>query len=165
MDAKVEGKATVENLVELENKMYRELDKVVLNIMKQVTGDDSKKGFKLLQSQVKRLYEFYTTSAQLLKDSTEEAAFVRRSNGGFSCASCDKDVSNLYNTLNQSHAKERGAKGAGFSKLLMAQAESPTLKPSNSQKRVISYNGKGEKAEEAVSEPQLLPEIVSDKKK
>lgn len=45
---------------------------------------------------MKRLYDFYTSSAQILKDSTDEASFVRKSMAGVSCASCDKEVSNLY---------------------------------------------------------------------
>lgn len=48
------------------------------------------------------MYDFYTTSAELLKETTDEAAFTRNSNGGFTCASCDKDIKNLYNLLNKS---------------------------------------------------------------
>ena len=51
---------------------------------------------------MKRLYEFYTTSAELLKETTDEASIVKRSLGGASCISCDKDVNNVYGILNQS---------------------------------------------------------------
>lgn len=168
--------------------MYRELDKVILNIMKQFTSEDSKKSFKLLQAQVKRLFDFYTTSAQLLQETTEEAAFIRRSNGGFSCASCDKDVTNLFNSLNQSnpHAnknkqKDYSIKGPGFSRILKAQHDNPGLKASNSQIRVgslevqdagsnshfriSSLSGKLEEGDSGRLEPQTLPEITPDKKK
>ena len=96
-------KASVDNLVELENKIYKEMDKILLTLTKKISGEESKKGFKLLQAQVKRLYEFYTTSAQLLKDTTEDSSMIKRSVFGVSCVSCDKEVSShgTKPTLNQ----------------------------------------------------------------
>lgn len=106
VNTKLGDRASQDSLIELENKIYKELDKVLLTITRKISGDDTKKGFKLLQAQVKRLYDFYTTSAQLLKDTTDDAVLLKRSMGGISCASCDKDVTNLYSFINQSQQQD-----------------------------------------------------------
>ena len=52
------------------------------------------------------MYDFYNTSAQMLKDSADDPSLVRKSACGYSCASCSKDVSNLYMHMSrtQDHA-------------------------------------------------------------
>lgn len=52
IETKLDSRATVDSLIELENKLYKDIDKIVLNITSKLSGDDSKKGYKLLKAQV-----------------------------------------------------------------------------------------------------------------
>eukprot|EP00826_Nyctotherus_ovalis_P038205 TRINITY_DN3569_c0_g1_i17.p1 TRINITY_DN3569_c0_g1~~TRINITY_DN3569_c0_g1_i17.p1 ORF type:complete len:490 (+),score=153.32 TRINITY_DN3569_c0_g1_i17:48-1517(+) len=97
------SKASVENLIELENKIYKELDKVLYTLGKKIASIDCRKEVSAIQVRVKRIYEFYLTSVSHLRGHGDEALLVKRSLEGVSCISCDKDVSNVYEMLNQSH--------------------------------------------------------------
>lgn len=96
------SKASVENLIELENKIYKELDKVLYTLGKKITSMDCRKEISAIQIRVKKMYEFYLTSVSHLREHGDDALLVKRSLEGVSCISCDKDVSNVYEVLNQS---------------------------------------------------------------
>lgn len=103
VNEQMNSKASIENLIELENKIYKELDKVLYTLGKKIASIDCRKEVSNIQIRVKRLYEFYLSSVTHLKDHTEDASLIKRSLEGVSCISCDKDVSNVYELLNQSH--------------------------------------------------------------
>ncbi len=49
---------------------------------------------------MKKLYELYYTTVPG-KEGAEDAVFIRKPLGGYSCASCEKDLTNLYQMINQ----------------------------------------------------------------
>ncbi len=61
---------------------------------------DAKRGIKSLEAQVKKLYDMYY-SVPPMREAAEDPVFIRRPLGGYSCASCDKDINNLYTMINQ----------------------------------------------------------------
>lgn len=74
---------------------------MVLSFNKKISGEDMKKGFRMMQAQIKMLLEFYNNSASLLKEATCDPSIIRKSVTGISCAACDKDVVGLYDHINQ----------------------------------------------------------------
>ena len=96
------SKASADSVVELENKIYKELDKVLYTLGKRISNDENKKDIIQLQIQIKRLYDMYMCPPGVIKESTEEALLVKKSFEGISCASCDKGVNDIYGHLNQS---------------------------------------------------------------
>ena len=55
---------------------------------------ETKKALKLLERQLKNLYDLFMSKGG--NDSNEDAMFSKKPLGGFSCASCEKDLVNLY---------------------------------------------------------------------
>eukprot|EP01022_Parablepharisma_sp_SALTPOND_P018475 TRINITY_DN301_c0_g2_i1.p4 TRINITY_DN301_c0_g2~~TRINITY_DN301_c0_g2_i1.p4 ORF type:complete len:382 (+),score=73.61 TRINITY_DN301_c0_g2_i1:8016-9161(+) len=101
VDDKIEIKASKESLIDLENKIYKEIDKVVSTLTKRF-GDkpEAKRGVKSLEVQVKRLYEMFY-SIMPFREGAEDAFFIKKPLGGYSCASCEKEISNLYSLATQ----------------------------------------------------------------
>jgi len=108
---KIEEKATKESVTDLESmklfisiilaKIFKQLDKVVATLSKRFSDKpEAQKGIKYLAPQVKKLYDLYSSHA-LPKEGVDEALFVKKPLGGYSCASCEKDVNNLYLLINQ----------------------------------------------------------------
>jgi len=99
----INSKASIENLIELENKIYKELDKVLYTLGRKMGSIDCRKEVSSIQVRVKKLYEFYLSSMNHLKDHADEASLIKRSLEGISCISCNKDASNVYEQFNKSH--------------------------------------------------------------
>lgn len=84
---------------------------------------ETKKALKLLERQVKNLYDLYMSKGQ--GDQNDDGMFIKK---GYSCASCEKDLVNLYgkkvdfmpwSKLPFRDPSERIARvGQGFSKML-----------------------------------------------
>lgn len=55
---------------------------------------ETKKALKLLERQLKNLFDLFMSKGG--NDSNEDAMFSKKPLGGFSCASCEKDLVNLY---------------------------------------------------------------------
>ena len=87
---------------------------------------ETKKALKLLERQLKNLYDLFMSKGGNAND--EDAMFSKKPLGGFSCASCEKDLTNLYgkkvdfmpwSKLPFRDPSERIARvGQGFSKML-----------------------------------------------
>ena len=92
--------------------------------------NDTKKALKLLERQIKNLYDYFMSKGEggATHHNEEDAMFTRKPLGGTSCASCEKDVFNLqgrkvdyipWSKLPKRDPNERIAKvGQGFSKML-----------------------------------------------
>lgn len=59
--------------------------------------NDTKKAIKMLERQMKNLYDLYMTRGGSTAPHTHEddAMFTKKPLGGMSCASCQKDIVNL----------------------------------------------------------------------
>ncbi len=87
---------------------------------------ETKKALKLLERQLKNLYDLFMSKGG--NEHNEDAMFSKKPLGGFSCASCEKDLVNLYgkkvdfmpwSKLPFRDPSERIARvGQGFSKML-----------------------------------------------
>jgi hypothetical protein len=54
---------------------------------------DTRKALKLLEKNLKNLYDLYMSRAN---DQEDEAMFTKKPLGGNSCASCAKDILDIY---------------------------------------------------------------------
>jgi hypothetical protein len=100
------------------------LNDIVAALSKQFADKgETKKALKLLERQVKNLYDLFMSKGQ--GGGEEDAMFLKK---GYSCASCEKDLVNLYgkkvefmpwSKLPFRDPSERIARvGQGFSKML-----------------------------------------------
>ena len=90
--------------------------------------NDTKKALKLLERQLKNLYDLFMSRGGAGSDNEDDAMFTKKPLGGMSCASCEKDIINLqgrkadylpWNKLPYRDPAERIARvGQGFSKML-----------------------------------------------
>ena len=87
---------------------------------------ETKKALKLLERQLKNLYDLFMAQGKTGND--DDAMFSKKPLGGVSCASCEKDLINLYGKrvefmpwgkMPMRDPTERIARvGQGFSKML-----------------------------------------------
>lgn len=56
--------------------------------------NETKKALKLLERQLKNLYDLFMSKGG--NDHDEDAMFSKKPLGGLSCASCEKDLINMY---------------------------------------------------------------------
>lgn len=75
------------------------LNEIVKALTKQLADkNDTKKALKLLERQLKNLYELFMSKGGAgggAHDHEDDAMFTKKPLGGMSCASCEKDVVNL----------------------------------------------------------------------
>jgi hypothetical protein len=58
--------------------------------------NDTKKALKLLERQLKNLYDlFMSKGLGATHENEDDAMFTKKPLGGMSCASCEKDIINL----------------------------------------------------------------------
>lgn len=57
--------------------------------------NDTKKALKLLERQLKNLYDLFMSRGGN-GENEDDAMFTKKPLGGMSCASCEKDIVNLY---------------------------------------------------------------------
>lgn len=106
------------------------INEIVKALTKQLADkNDTKKALKLLERQLKNLYDlFMTKGTGSPNDNEDDAMFTKKPLGGMSCASCEKDIINLqgkkadflpWNKFPFRDPSERIARvGQGFSKML-----------------------------------------------
>jgi hypothetical protein len=127
MQELLDGKADRSELEELEKTMMNRLNDIITALTKQFADKaETKKALKLLERQLKNLYDLFMSKGGY--NNEEEAMFSKKPLGGFSCASCEKDLVNLYgkkvefmpwSKLPFRDPAERIARvGQGFSKML-----------------------------------------------
>lgn len=120
-------KANKSDLEELEKIIMQRLNDIVIALTNQFADKaDTKKALKLLERQIKNLYELIMNK----QGGTDEndAMFSRKPLGGMSCASCEKDLINLagkkvefmpWQKMPYRDPTDRISRvGQGFSKLL-----------------------------------------------
>jgi len=120
-------KADKSQLAEVENAMMLRMNDIVAALTKQFADKaETKKALKLLERQLKNLYDLFMSKGQNPTD--DDAMFNKKHLCGYSCASCEKDLVNLYgkkveympwSKLPFRDPTERIARvGQGFSKML-----------------------------------------------
>lgn len=120
-------KADRADLEELEKTLMNRLNDIITALTKQFADKaETKKALKLLERQLKNLYDLFMSKGGY--NNEEEAMFSKKPLGGFSCASCEKDLVNLHgkkvefmpwSKLPFRDPAERIARvGQGFSKML-----------------------------------------------
>ena len=74
------------------------LNEIVKALTKQLADkNDTKKALKLLERQLKNLYDLFMTKGHNhAHEHEDDAMFTKKPLGGTSCASCEKDIVNLY---------------------------------------------------------------------
>ena len=117
-------KADKSDLEELEKLMMNRINDIITALTKQFADKaETKKALKLLERQLKNLYDLYMSRGET--SNKEEAMFSKI---GYSCASCEKGLTNLYGQkvdfmpwgkMPYRDPAERIARvGQGFSKML-----------------------------------------------
>jgi len=120
-------KADRADLEELEKTLMNRLNDIITALTKQFADKaETKKALKLLERQLKNLYDLFMSKGGY--NNEDEAMFSKKPLGGFSCASCEKDLVNLHgkkvefmpwSKLPFRDPAERIARvGQGFSKML-----------------------------------------------
>ena len=103
------------------------LNEIVKALTKQFADkNETKRALKLLERQLKNLYDLFMSKGG--HENEEDAMFSKKPLGGLSCASCEKDLVNMYgkriefmpwSKLPFRDPSERIARvGQGFSKML-----------------------------------------------
>lgn len=115
------------DLQELEKLLMNRMNDIVQAMTKNFADKaETKKALKLFERQLKNLYDLFMSKGGY--NNEEEAMFSKKPLGGFSCASCEKDLVNLHgkkvefmpwSKLPFRDPSERIARvGQGFSKML-----------------------------------------------
>jgi len=122
-------KADRSELAELERQIMDRLNEIVEALSKQFADKaETKKALKLLERQLKNLYELIMSKQGSTAGTDEDGMFSKKHLCGYSCASCEKDLTNLHGKkvefmpwgkLPFRDPAERIARvGQGFSKML-----------------------------------------------
>ena len=73
------------------------INEIVKALTKQLADkNDTKKALKLLERQLKNLYDVFLSRSGHAHENEDDAMFTKKPLGGMSCASCEKDIINLY---------------------------------------------------------------------
>ena len=127
-------KADFNRLAELEKLLMDKLNDVVHGLTKQLADKaETKKNLKMLEKQLKNLLDVFMQKQT--NPDEDNAMFSKKPLGGFSCASCEKNILNLqakppefynWNRFPVRDPSERIARvGQGFSRMLSS------MKPEN----------------------------------
>lgn len=97
MQDSLNGKADLDALSNLEKLIMERINEIVKALTKQLADKaDTKKALKLLERQLKNLYDlFMSRGASHSNENEDDAMFTKKPLGGMSCASCEKDIINL----------------------------------------------------------------------
>jgi len=100
MQDALNSKADIDALNNLESSFMDRLNEIVKALTKQLADkNDTKKALKLLERQLKNLYDLLmtrgTNSGGHQHGNEDDAMFTKKPLGGMSCASCEKDIINL----------------------------------------------------------------------
>lgn len=89
-------KADLETVKKLEESLLDRLNEIVKALTKQFAEkNDTRKALKLLEKNLKNMYDLFM-SKNGGNDKEDDAMFTKKPLGGTSCASCAKDVVDLY---------------------------------------------------------------------
>jgi excinuclease UvrABC nuclease subunit len=120
-------KADIDTVKALENSLLERLNEIVKALSKQFADkNDTRKALKLLEKNLKNMYDLFMNKGG--HENEDDAMFTKKPLGGTSCASCAKDVVDMYGKrvdylpwgkLPFRDPSERIARvGQGFSKML-----------------------------------------------
>lgn len=122
----INGKADYSQLEELKDFLLGKIDDLMRGFKQFADKNDTKKALKNLEKQLKNLYDL--VMSKLSGHDEDDAMFSKKPLGGFSCASCEKNLLNLYGKPAEHHSwnkfplrdpAERIARvGQGFSRML-----------------------------------------------
>jgi hypothetical protein len=88
-------KADIETVKALENSLLDRLNEIVKALSKQFADkSDTRKALKLLEKNLKNMYDLFMNKGG--HDNEDDAMFTKKPLGGTSCASCAKDVVDMY---------------------------------------------------------------------
>lgn len=89
------NKVDISSLLELEKSLMDRLNDLTKALTKQFADkSETKKALKLLERQLKNLYDVCLSKG--CHDNEEDAMFSKKPLTGLSCASCEKDLVNMY---------------------------------------------------------------------
>ena len=141
------AKAELETVKALENSLLERLNEIVRALSKQFADKtDTRKALKLLEKNLKNMYDLFVTKGAE-QNNEDDAMFTTKPLGGTSCASCAKDVIDMYGKkvdylpwgkLPFRDPSERIARvGQGFSKMLSM------INPDQLSQMPMGYNNIG----------------------
>ena len=123
----INGKADYSQLDELRDSLLSKIDDLLRGFKQFADKNETKKALKNLEKQLKNLYDLVMSKMHSGADE-DDAMFSKKPLGGFSCASCEKNLINLngrapehysWNKFPLRDPAERIARvGQGFSKML-----------------------------------------------
>lgn len=88
-------KADIDTVKTLGANLEDKIDEVIKALSKQFADkNDTRKALKLLEKNLKHMYDLFMNKGG--PDNEDEAMFTKKPLGGTSCASCAKDVLDLY---------------------------------------------------------------------
>mmetsp|Transcript_23621 Transcript_23621/g.23312 ORF Transcript_23621/g.23312 Transcript_23621/m.23312 type:complete len:284 (-) Transcript_23621:168-1019(-) len=157
MQDSLNQKVDMEALQNLEKVLMERMNELVKALTKQLADkNDTKKALKLLERQLKNLYDLFMSRGHSHHEHDDDAMFTKKPLGGMSCASCEKDIINLqgkkadylpWNKFPFRDPSERIAKvGQGFSKML-SMINPDTLSRYEQQNRFSTLQGQLNKKE------------------
>lgn len=131
------NKVDYDRLGELEKLLLDKLNEAIRGLTKQLADkNETKKNLKNLEKQLRNLLDVFMQ--RQTRPDEDDAMFSKKPLGGFSCASCEKNLINLnakppefytWNRLPVRDPSERIARvGQGFSRMLSS------MKPENMQR-------------------------------
>lgn len=97
MQDNLNSKADLDALNSLEALIMERINELIKQLTKQFADkNDTKKALKLLERQLKNLYDLLMSrQAGHTHENEDDAMFTKKPLGGMSCASCEKDIINL----------------------------------------------------------------------
>jgi hypothetical protein len=95
MQDQLNQKTDIETVKALENSLLERLNEIVKALSKQFADrNDTRKALKLLEKNLKNMYDLFINKGG--NENEEDAMFTSKPLGGNSCASCSKNVINMY---------------------------------------------------------------------
>ena len=90
------AKVDKDELSELEARLLEKLNEMIKKMMGQFADkNDTKKRLANLEKNVKLLFEMLGNRGSIGRENEEDAMFSKKPLGGFSCASCERNITNL----------------------------------------------------------------------
>lgn len=95
--SQIDLKADLDTLWTVEAKLLEKIDQVAAALLKKFADKaETKKALKHLEKQIRTLFDLLNN-----REVTDDAMFARKPLGGYSCASCDKDIQDLQGVMAQ----------------------------------------------------------------
>jgi len=144
------NKADKSDLDDLENRIMDKLRDMIQQILNQFANkEDVMKRFAQLSKKIREIMELLARQGGGNDGNVEDAMFSKRHLGPLACASCEKNVVNMYGQKADHHVwnklpfrdpNERIARyGQGFSKILSHMKPSDLIPPGHSPGRNMGH--------------------------